>query len=77
MNGSQAGKLIAGHNYSMVFQSNLQAVPDGDAGASAVGKFTLTIGEAAAGVVPEPLSLFVWDGLIVVVGVRCGRPAGS
>jgi hypothetical protein len=62
--GSPTGNLIAGHDYELYFEGLVYAYPDADAGASALGNFTLTIG-IANDTVPEPLSLLVWSGLFL------------
>lgn len=62
--GTPAGNLIAGRSYTLFYSSFLEA--NGDPGTiSALGNLTLTIGTLGQpGVVPEPLSLLVWVGLI-------------
>jgi hypothetical protein len=70
--GSLTGNLLAGHNYQLYFDIRTLAIPDGDAGASALGNLTLKIGEAPAAV-PEPLSAIVWGCLVALCAVCCHR----
>ena len=69
--GSLTGNLIAGHIYQLNTYGHIQAYIATDSGASALGNFTLKIGEAAA-VVPEPLSLLVW-GVVALTIVAVHR----
>jgi hypothetical protein len=69
--GSLKGTLIAGHRYSMNFIANIQTDSidypgDADAGASAIGNFTLKIGT-----VPEPSAVALCSIFAVLGLVRC------
>lgn len=54
--GSLSGNLIAGNTYEYYWYATIHGYPDADGGASAVGNFTLVLGDGAAAV-PEPASI--------------------
>ena len=57
--GSLSGNLIAGNTYQYYWKAYVYSHPDADGGASAVGNFTLVLGDGAAPV-PEPASIAMW-----------------
>lgn len=60
--GSLSGLLVAGHDYRFHFGTGLQANPDADDGASALGNVTLTLGgDFDTDPVPEPASIAMWS----------------
>jgi PEP-CTERM motif len=77
LSGPLAGELISGHSYRFFWDAYIYASPDGDSGATAVGNFTLTIGDPVTTVpLPAALPLFL-SGLVGlgVVGWRKRKTA--